>query len=358
MRRLAFIIGSVAADTSCAAVGSGLLQKAASSVQLRADPTNYGAAGCKCIGLDGVLGSVELPERLGGQTTTKRFNSSVGAHCDAWTCTKEEACEPWCFVDPCSCNVTMKETLATEQLTWQGHAVFASKETCKAKPKKPLPGSERPKFCDATADEDKFGDQHCKCIGVAGLQGNVSVEVAGRMAAYPMDLGSSCQSWDAEKGACRGKDRPAWCDKRWCYVDPCACALVEPPKVSAFFPGATYGEKPLYYSYETCGSFDTFTMDSRSACVNQESEAECLALGADPEEPELRKCAWGGPEIKCLGKELLHVCQVSDKTLTDWSWWSFNHGDLEREQVFASMTTGCIYGCILCVFVCVLRGLL
>ena len=25
-----------------------------------------------------------------------------------------------------------------------------------------------------------------------------------------MDLGSSCQSWDAEKGACRGKDRPAW----------------------------------------------------------------------------------------------------------------------------------------------------
>ena len=67
-------------------------------------------------------------------------------------------------------------------------------------------------------------------------------------------------------------------------------------QVSNYFPQASYDQKPLYYSYETCGSFDSFTLDSRSACVNQETEAKCLALGSDPDDPEERKCAWGGGE--------------------------------------------------------------
>ena len=28
----------------------------------------------------------------------------------------------------------------------------------------------------------------------------------------------------------------------------------------------------------------------------EDTEAKCSALGADPDDPELRKCAWGGPE--------------------------------------------------------------
>lgn len=137
-------------------------------------------------------------------------------------------------------------------------------------------------------------------------------------------------------------------------MDPCACAISEPPKVSSYFPKVTYGKKPLYYSYETCGSFDTFTFDSRSACVNQETEAKCLGIGADPDDPELRKCAWGGPEIKCLGKELLHFCQVNDQTIQDWTWWSFSRGDVQRGHMGPAVVTAGIYVLILLFFLMVL----
>eukprot|EP00435_Cladocopium_sp_Y103_P072388 s125_g40.t1 len=297
-----------------------------------------------------------------------------------------------------------------------------------------------------------------------------------------MDVGSHCSHWDDQPiGTCSKEDRPSWCGKNWCYVDPCGCAISEPPKVSSYFPKATYGKKPLYYSYETCGSLDTFTFDSRSACVNQDvstptvlpgyfeavleadgnpargvlrcqqlpppsgddaaqliqtvqqklgklamvspivlaistkvavldtkrgsgdkrarqtlsnfgayltqgdvtmlgnpqassyskldhiavrmvrisldipnepiaghdTEAKCLAIGADPDDPELRKCAWGGPEIKCLGKELLHFCQVNDQTIQDWTWWSFSRGDVQRGHMAPAVVTAAIYVLIL-----------
>lgn len=238
----------------------------------------------------------------------------------------EETCQAWCFVDPCQCNVSSRPTAATEGLAWQGHAVFASSETCNLST--PVAGagkkgnsSDAPhatlSFC-RTFDQDNYGNEKCKCIGIEHLTGNVSVEVDGVKVPYPMDVGSRCSRWDDQpKGTCSKEDRPSWCGKNWCYVDPCACSISEPPKVSNYFPKASYGKKPLYYSYETCGSFDTFTFDSRSACVNQDTEAQCLSIGADPDDPELRKCAWGGPEIKCLGKELLHFCQVNDQTIQD-----------------------------------------
>lgn len=174
-----------------------------------------------------------------------------------------------------------------------------------------------------------------------------------------MDVGSRCSRWDDQpKGTCSKEDRPSWCGKNWCYVDPCACSISEPPKVSSYFPKASYGKKPLYYSYETCGSFDTFTFDSRSACVNQDTEAQCLSIGADPDDPELRKCAWGGPEIKCLGKELLHFCQVNDQTIQDWTWWSFSRGDVQKGHMGPTVVTAAIYVLILLFFLMVLRGLL
>lgn len=319
---------------------------------------NYGSPGCPCVGLDGLNRTAGPDQAL------------VGTHCDNWTrhC-MEETCQAWCFVDPCQCNVSSRPTAATEGFAWQGHALFASSETCNLS----LAGSERskskkgnssaspvetPSFC-RNFDQDNYGNEKCKRIGIEHLTGNVSAEVDGEKVPYPMDVGSHCSRWDDQPvGICSKEDRPSWCGKNWCYVDPCACAISEPPKVSSYFPKVTYGKKPLYYSYETCGSFDTFTFDSRSACVNQETEAKCLGIGADPDDPELQKCAWGGPEIKCLGKELLHFCQVNDQTIQDWTWWSFSRGDVQRGHMGPAVVTAGIYVLILLFFLMVLRGLL
>lgn len=331
---------------------------------------NYGSPGCPCVGFDGLDRQPNASNTSKGQVGNKSELMSLGAHCDNWTrpC-KEESCEAWCFVDPCQCNVSNRPSAATERLSWQGHRLHASMETCKTEsakmspstgtPTKPANGSmERPAFCD-TFDQDQYGNEKCKCVGIEHLQGTVEIQVEGEMVEYPTDVGSHCGKWDDRpSGACGKEDRPSWCGKFWCYVDPCACAISEPPKVSTYFPKGSLGKKPLYYSYETCGSFDTFTFDSRSACVNQETEAKCLALGDDPDDPEIRKCAWGGPEIKCLGKELLHLCQVNDKTMEDWTWWSFSRGDVQRGHLGpAALVTGVIYGLVIFLFLMVLRGL-
>ena len=49
------------------------------------------------------------------------------------------------------------------------------------------------------------------------------------------------------------------------------------------------------------------------------------------------------PRIKCLGKELLHACVVNRETLTDWSWWSFSHGDVGREHLVTALVTAFVY---------------
>lgn len=344
---LTLVLG--AAGEACTPVRSaGLLQKAArhrSAGGVRA--VNYGLPGCLCVGVDGVK-------------RTKRQEPFIGAHCDNWTgpC-KQEPCERWCFVDPCQCNVSSRESAATEQLTWEGRKLHLSEETCHSPP--PTRGAKGTspsdgRFCNAY-DEESYGDRKCKCIGVEHLKGQVAVEVAGETATYPADVGSRCAAWDAEPlSLCAREDAPSWCQKSWCYVDPCACAIAEPPKVSTYFPSASYRKRPLYYSYETCGAQDSFTPDSSKACVNQETEARCLSLGADPEDPELRKCAWGGPEIKCLGKELLHMCQVDEETLSHWSWWSFSYGDVGSQQLLGAVVTSAVYVVILCLFIAVLRG--
>lgn len=273
-----------ATSDSCSsevAVSSKLLQRRHHTD--RPGHFNYGSPGCPCVGFDGLNRTASADKAL------------VGTHCDNWRHCMEETCQAWCFVDPCQCNVSSRPTAATEGLAWQGHAVFASSETCNLST--PVAGagkkgnsSDAPhatlSFC-RTFDQDNYGNEKCKCIGIEHLTGNVSVEVDGVKVPYPMDVGSRCSRWDDQpKGTCSKEDRPSWCGKNWCYVDPCACSISEPPKVSNYFPKASYGKKPLYYSYETCGSFDTFTFDSRSACVNQDTEAQCLSIGADPDDPD------------------------------------------------------------------------
>ena len=66
-----------------------------------------------------------------------------------------------------------------------------------------------------------------------------------------------CESaWDA---GCRA----AWCDRPWCYVDPCTCTSVTDIAASQYFPGST-----LYYSYANCKSIDTFSPSGSSVDIN------------------------------------------------------------------------------------------
>jgi len=290
------------------------------------------------------------------------YPMSLGAHCAVWdgmSCKEEEVeCKkPWCFVDPCKCRVKSREHPLWQGTSWQGRPVYMSSATCSGTHGEgQIPSLS---FCKKESfNEEVLGRKACKCIGLSGSRGTVSVNISGDATDFPVDLGSSCHAWDERHHPdCLGEDPPGWCHRSWCFVDPCACAIHAPPKVSAYFPKATYGRKPVYYSYETCGSSDTYTLDSHSACVNQATEAKCLAVSADPDDPELRKCAWGGPEIKCLGKELLHTCQVSEETWNHWSWWSY-YRDLPASASLtdaAHVVTACIFSLLMAIFICTVR---
>jgi hypothetical protein len=58
-------------------------------------------------------------------------------------------------------------------------------------------------------------------------------------------------------------DAPAWCTKKWCFVDKSTatdCGDADGPEGSSYFKreGATLPNN-FYYSYETCGDKDEFT---------------------------------------------------------------------------------------------------
>ena len=68
----------------------------------------------------------------------------------------------------------------------------------------------------------------------------------------------------------------------------------------------------------------------REATVNQkkqpfqETEAKCLALGDDPDDPEIRKCAWGGPEpLSWIRNRLMRLAKVGDSTWMCFGSWIF-----------------------------------
>jgi len=156
-----------------------------------------------------------------------------------------------------------------------------------------------------TLSQDGFGSSKCPCIGFDNVDGTTVVQIDEKTKHdYPLELGGSCKAWDdnrhptgCQKGQTPGKGN-GWCAQQWCYVDPCNCNIPVPPKVSAYLPKATYQNKPVYYSYATCGGKDTWTSEHhKAACVNQKSAGDCAKLD---------KCGWSGSE--CLGKEVLGQC--------------------------------------------------
>jgi len=109
-----------------------------------------------------------------------------------------------------------------------------------------------------------LGHPQCPCVGITGAKGSVNVTIDATLVAYPSDLGTRCEAWDdatylskCEAGGEPGKGND-WCAQKWCYVDPCNCESGSPKKAS-YSLDATYKGKPLYYSYETCDSEDSYT---------------------------------------------------------------------------------------------------
>jgi len=257
--------------------------------------------------------------------------------------------QKWCYVDPCNCHIkTLPKTSpylpgATFQgkniyysyATCGGHDTFTAtrKEACvnqmKEKDCKALTkcawangqcmGKDLVGVCKKKLDSVTYGDQKCRCIGIEHLLGEISVNAeksflqipAGQLAdikfpakvtKFPADAGATCQAWDdGRHPECVSKnetDRPEWCTQKWCYVDPCTCDMDVPPKQSKYLPGAVFQGIPVYYSYSTCGSVDTWTLGHhKNACVNQKSKEACVKQDT---------CDWVG--TKCLGKELVTDC--------------------------------------------------
>lgn len=109
-----------------------------------------------------------------------------------------------------------------------------------------------------------------ECVTPSGLTSNFT--------SYPADFGATCKIHkDPGMQACYDltkyppvekpkSDQATWCFQAWCYVDPCNCDLGDPTK-SDFFPGV------LHYSYETCGTKNSYTAEESS--TNTVGNAEC-----------------------------------------------------------------------------------
>lgn len=269
------------------------------------------------------------------------YPAELGGKCHAWDKTAHPLCkdgsteawcsQKWCYVNPCECDLPVlpKTSSYMPGATFQGKPIYYSYATCGgtdtftakhyaeacvnqdtqddcskldkcAWDGHKCYGKDLQSKCDRVQDPWVVGFWGCRCIGLAGVSGDVTTSAS---MSFPAAMGSSCHTWDDDTHPdCKGTNKPDWCAKKWCYVDPCSCNLPEknPPKVSSYLSGAMFQNKPLYYSYGTCypGIKDTYTEEMQpDACVNQKTQPDCVANSA---------CAWTGK--RCLGKELAGKC--------------------------------------------------
>lgn len=291
---------------------------------ITAPPSLIGSPKCPCIGLSNLAGETVVV--LNG-TTKARYPASVGSHCKAWDDGQEPlscktggkpgkgngwCAKQWCFVDPCNCELEVKPKASSylPDGMYQGKPVYYSYDTCGAKDTwndeqdvKMQPADESTCRNHIHSSID-WGKDECKCIGINGEPGSTHFTVSGEQVAFPADAGTMCKAWDLESNpqcTANSTDIPAWCAKRWCWVDPCSCSLAVPPRTSSYLPYVSYEAKAMYYSYDTCGDYDLWTATHHEhACVNQKSQKACSSLN---------KCGWDADKKLCLGRELIEECK-------------------------------------------------
>lgn len=119
-------------------------------------------------------------------------------------------------------------------------------------------------------------------MGIDGQPGNTVVSFGEKKVKYPADVGATCNAWDKElHPECTddAKTPPAWCAKRWCYVDPCHCDR-DIWEAASYLPGATYQGKPLYFSYASCGEKK---LDQTG--ITKSSDIDKMCAGSSPLKP-------------------------------------------------------------------------
>jgi len=306
---------------------------------------NIGSAKCPCIGINGLDGDMSL-NIVGSKVA---YPADLGSRCTAWDNNRHPLCkkggspgvgegwcaQKWCYVDPCNCDISVlpKTSDYMKGAQYKGRTVYFSYATCGGKDKytadqhkeacvnqdaeeacgkidkcawdgKKCMGKELMGQCDSKPDPAVVGHEECGCIGIAGGKGTVQVSFTkkGDTMDMPSEIGSKSKAWDeGVHPKCKGDgEKPKWCEQKWCYVDPCKCNLPDktPPKVSTYLGDATYGNKPIYFSYVTCGGKDAYTAEeNKGACVNQKTEGACKKADG---------CAWTGDA--CFGKEFATMC--------------------------------------------------
>jgi len=326
-------------------------------------PHGVNVAGCPCIGVSGRNGTVFA--LIDGQNVPYPINT--GSYCNRWDDHTSTKCmgsnapdldgawclEKWCFVDPCNCKLSgavphlstyfQNDPIQNKKLYYSYEAcgeidVFTqlqNNDACTNKKTstdcfkmsqcswslnnggsclgKELTGSE----CSTShlSNALVWGKSECACIGVNWTAGSTEAELAlnfsnpssnaTQLVSYPAGIGATCKAWDQDvHPECKGPgSKPDFCKQKWCFVDPCKCGLKSPPALSTYFPDALWKGHPLYYSYVSCGSRDTYTATNNlDACVNQKDQTSCESQG--------NKCGWTVLDSKyqCVGYDLATLC--------------------------------------------------
>jgi len=306
----------------------------------------YGKDKCPCIGIDNLRGYFAATLDF----HHVQYPLEVGASCNTWERGIHPECketpapswcrESWCYVDPCNCDLDVQPKRTNLGVTYQGNAAYFSYDTCNAfdfwtKAKNPdacilqkdstscsqkatcawdgkqCRGKEAVQNCanNKAMSASSYGHGDCRCVGIGGHKNGKAVRHINdhEEASYSSNVGSSCQAWEQDVHPDCQKDgpKPAWCSQKWCFVDPCKCSLAQPP--TAVMMANAYEKfqgKTAYFSYETCGSVNTWNDHLKEAyCTPYTSEASCQSV---------KKCMWTGG--KCMGKALGEICAEQKST--------------------------------------------
>jgi len=94
----------------------------------------------------------------------------------------------------------------------------------------------------------EIGESNCPCmsinVGDRQKENSTLVTIGVKVVPYPVGLtAGTCDSWDEGRypGACDNRDAPSWCEKKWCYVDPCNCDTEQ--NLCSLFWGRSYWQE-------------------------------------------------------------------------------------------------------------------
>lgn len=160
------------------------------------------------------------------------------------------------------------------------------------------------------------GSKSCPCVGVVGQVGTYDIPNRGTVSS---DWGGECFAWDRRysKECKTDGPKPAYCDKAWCFVNPCTCNLAV--QDSEMSDDIKYRGKQMSLSYQTCG-------EAPGPNAQQETRALKEKVCANTDLPE---AVWGNPKCRCRGYSGIKGTIVVSEDTTDSNKQEFKYpGDL------------------------------